>query len=35
MALTIKKLWYESLFENYGQKYDNENFNCIINEHEK
>ena len=21
-----KKQWYESLFENYGQKYDNENF---------
>ena len=21
-----KKKWYESLFENYGQKYDNENF---------
>jgi ubiquinone/menaquinone biosynthesis C-methylase UbiE len=21
-----KKQWYESLFKNYGQKYDNENF---------
>jgi hypothetical protein len=22
----IKKQWYESLFENYGQRYDNEIF---------
>ncbi|KAF0238884.1 MAG: methyltransferase family [Prolixibacteraceae bacterium] len=26
MAVTGKKQWYESLFENYSQKYDNENF---------
>jgi 2-polyprenyl-3-methyl-5-hydroxy-6-metoxy-1,4-benzoquinol methylase len=26
MALKIKKQWYESLFENYGRKYDNEVF---------
>ena len=26
MAVTGKKQWYESLFENYAQKYDNENF---------
>jgi 2-polyprenyl-3-methyl-5-hydroxy-6-metoxy-1,4-benzoquinol methylase len=26
MAVTEKKQWYESLFENYAQKYDNENF---------
>ncbi len=24
--MTTKKQWYESLFENYAQKYDNENF---------
>jgi 2-polyprenyl-3-methyl-5-hydroxy-6-metoxy-1,4-benzoquinol methylase len=35
-----KKQWYESLFENYGQKYDNENFTrgtvgeCDFIEHE-
>jgi len=26
MAVTGKKQWYEALFENYAQKYDNENF---------
>ena len=26
MEKQMKKQWYESLFENYGQKYDNENF---------
>jgi hypothetical protein len=26
MVVTGKKQWYESLFENYAQKYDNENF---------
>jgi len=26
MVMTTKKQWYESLFENYARKYDNENF---------
>jgi len=26
MNTPMKKQWYESLFENYGQKYDRENF---------
>ena len=26
MVINTKKQWYESLFENYARKYDNENF---------